>query len=166
MQRSTQNPVVPTKGVTATWGCQMATLSHWVAVQKRFAVTSISNRTGCCLHRRPHQCSDWGGISVIMQRSAQKPSTRQDDALGAWCQHRKSRKNYKICGGFCDPMSLEDRTGSAHHLQRQITERTQDESTTHMELSTVSRVSRMRIAVRHRRNTIPKCCPDARWHSG
>ena len=52
---------ISTRGVTATLGYQMATFCYTgVAVQsKRLAVKSISNRTGCCLCRLPHQCSDW-----------------------------------------------------------------------------------------------------------
>ena len=59
---------------------QMATFCYTGAtVQKRLAVTSINNRTGCCLCRLPHQCSDWGGKSVIMQRSTQKPPAPTKD---------------------------------------------------------------------------------------
>ena len=73
MQRSTHNPVVPTKNLTATLGYQMATFCYTgAAVQKRLAVTSINNRTGCCLHRLAHQYSDWGGKSVTMQKLTQK----------------------------------------------------------------------------------------------
>ena len=58
-------------------GHQMANFCYTgVAVQNRLAVTSISSRTGCCLYRLPHQCSAWGGKSVITQRSTQKPVQR------------------------------------------------------------------------------------------
>ena len=64
---------VPTKDMTVTLGYQMAKFCYTgVAVPKRLAVTSVSSRTGCCLYRLLRQCSDWGGKSVIMQRSTQK----------------------------------------------------------------------------------------------
>ena len=59
-------------------GHQMATFCYiGVAVQKRPAVTSVNSRTGCCLYRLAHQYSDWGGKSVIMQKSTQKNLSRR-----------------------------------------------------------------------------------------
>ena len=73
MQKSTQKKSVPTKDMTVTFGYHMEKFCcTGVAVQKRLAVTSVNNRTDCCLYRLAHQYSDWGGKSVIMQKSTQK----------------------------------------------------------------------------------------------
>ena len=73
MQRPTQKTICTNKRCDRDDGHQMANFCYTgVAVQKRLAVTSISSRTGCCLYRLLRQCSDWGGKSVIMQRSTQK----------------------------------------------------------------------------------------------
>ena len=69
MQRVQSKTICTNKRCDRDVGHQMATFCYsGVAVQKRLAVTSINSRTGCCPYRLAHQCSDWGGKSVIMQR--------------------------------------------------------------------------------------------------
>ena len=86
MQRVDSKTICTNKRCDRDVGHQMATFCcTGVAVHKRLAITSISSRTGCCLYRLLRQCSDWGGKSVIMQRSTHKtfvPTTDVTVTLG------------------------------------------------------------------------------------